>query len=83
MVRGTAMVPRTETALGLLWLGALIAVAQVRDHVGDVGQLLLEVALVGLQPREQLLPVRERPAEMDSPAPVPVMVVVRCHLHSS
>jgi hypothetical protein len=35
----------------------------VRDQVGNVGELLLEVALIRLQPREQLLPVRERPVE--------------------
>ena len=32
------------------------------DQVVDVGELLLDVALVGLQALEELVPVRERPA---------------------
>ena len=59
-------------------------VAQVRDHVGDVRELLLEVALVRLQPREQLLPVRERSADEHTTAVMPMVVmVVHCHLLSS
>jgi hypothetical protein len=33
----------------------------MRDHVGNVGELLLEVALVGIQPLEQLVTARELP----------------------
>jgi hypothetical protein len=65
----------------LLWRVA--GVAQVRDHVCDVCELLLEVSLVGLEPREQLLAVRERPAEVDPSTSVSVSMVVHCHLLSS
>jgi hypothetical protein len=33
----------------------------VREHVGDVGELLLEIALIGLQPLEHLVAAREGP----------------------
>src|SRR5581483_11552008 len=57
-------------------------VAQVRDHVGDVRELLLEVSLVALEALEQLLPVRERAAEEEPSAPVgSVMVVHVVHVH--
>jgi hypothetical protein len=47
-------------------------VAQMRDHVGDVRELLLEVALVVLQPLEELLAIREAAAEENrGPPPQP------------
>jgi hypothetical protein len=65
----------------------------VLDHVRDVGELLLEVAAVVLEPLEQVEAVRERAAEMDPPMPMPVpvsvaasvvaVVVVHRHLLSS
>src|SRR5262249_41021064 len=58
-------------------------VAQMRDHVGDVRELLLEIALMALEALEQILAVRERPVEERSPAAAPVtavMSVVHVHL---
>src|SRR5205085_11264812 len=46
---------------------------QALDHAGDVGELLLEVALIVLQLRQPLVPIAEAP-EM---APPPVGVMVR------
>jgi elongation factor G len=60
-----------------------VAVAQVRDHVGDVRELLLEVALVRLQPLEQLVPIRERAAEEHAAAPMAAVVMVVVHVTSS
>jgi elongation factor G len=71
--------PPPRSSLGLR-LGPAV-VAQVRDQVGDVRELLFQVALVGLQPLEQLLAARERTAEVDSP--VAVMTVMHVHLLSS
>jgi hypothetical protein len=70
---------------GLVLRLAFVAVAEVRDHVRDVGELLLEVALIGLQPLEQLVAAREAAAE-EHPrsATAPAMVtVVHVHLLSS
>ena len=51
---------------------------QAPDHVGDVGELLLEVALVVLELRQPLVPIAEAP-EM---APPSMGVLVRCaHRH--
>src|SRR5919112_4353216 len=58
------------------------AVAQVREHVGDVRELLLEVALESLQPLDQLRAAREAAAEEHPGAPAaPVMVTVVVHVH--
>src|SRR5581483_9398903 len=57
------------------------AIAQVLDQVGDVGELLLVVALVRLEPAQELLPVRERAAEVAPSAPV--VSVLHLHLPSS
>src|SRR5436853_432824 len=43
--------------------GCLLAGAEPGDQVGDVGELLLEVALVFLQPFEDVLPVVPPAAE--------------------
>jgi hypothetical protein len=53
----------------------------VRDQIGDVGELLFEIALVRLEPSEQLLPVRERSAEVEPTGPV--VTVMHVHLLSS
>jgi hypothetical protein len=58
-----------------------LGIAQVRDQVRDVRELLLEIALVRLEPFEQLLSVRERPSKVEPP--VAVAMVVHCHLLSS
>jgi hypothetical protein len=60
-----------------------LGVAQVLDQVSDVRELLLEVALVRLEPFEQLLSVRERPPEMEPSVAVAMAMVVHCHLLSS
>src|SRR5205823_11000374 len=58
-----------------------LALAEPLDHVGDVGELLLQVALVVLEPVEPLLAVAEPPEA--APAPVPVsMSVAHGHLPS-
>src|SRR5207247_10715789 len=60
------------------------AVAQVREHVGDVRELLLEVALESLQPLDQLRAARKAAAEEHPGATPPSMVtVVHFHLLSS
>ena len=63
----------------------------MRDDVRDVCELLLEVALIVLQPLEQLPAVRKRAAEEEPSASAPearaavfmVVMVVHCHLLSS
>src|SRR6478672_5177651 len=55
---------------------------QMTDHVGDVGQFLLEVALVLLEPAQPLLPVREG-APPAAEAAVVMSVSVHVHLPSS
>ena len=55
--------PREPRAIRSLLRLGLAVIAQMRDHVRDVRKLLLEVALIRLEPLEQLLPVRERPTE--------------------
>jgi hypothetical protein len=68
----------SDLLLGL----AFVAVAQVREDVGDVGELLLEIALEGLQPLDQLWPAREAAAEKHPGAPAaPAMVTVVMHVH--
>jgi hypothetical protein len=61
----------------------LTFVAQVRDQIRDVRKLLLEVSLVRLETFQQLLPVRERPAEVEPAAAVSVVMTVHCHLLSA
>jgi hypothetical protein len=64
-----------------LWLLRRVAAAQVPDEVVYVGELLLEIPLIRLETSKQLLPVRERPAEVQpSAAMVPV---VHVHLLSA
>jgi hypothetical protein len=60
----------------------VVAVAQVGDHVRDVCELLLEVALVGLQPLEQLVSAREAAAEEHPGASAGVVAMV-VHVTSS
>jgi hypothetical protein len=68
----------------LLRLRLVAAVAQMREHVGDVGELLLEVALVVLQALDQLVPVGEAAAEESARAVSPaLMVVVSVHVFTS
>src|SRR6476469_8439783 len=55
---------------------------QMTDHVGDVGQFLLEVALVLLEPAQPLFPVREG-APPAAEAAVVMSVSVHVHLPSS
>src|SRR5438034_11487969 len=56
----------------------LVVAAQVLDQVGHVCDLLLEIALVGLQPCQELLAVREEAVETQPPF-LPVMVPVPVH----
>src|SRR5581483_11764230 len=83
--RGARVAPLPKTPLGLLLRRLVRAVAQMRDHVRDVGELLLEVALVVLQPLEQLVPAGEAAAEQNPRAVAPAMsmAVVHGHLLSS
>jgi hypothetical protein len=60
---------------------ALVAVAQVRENVGDIGELLLEVALEGLQSLDQLGTARKRAAEEHSRATAPGMGMAVVHVH--
>ena len=76
----------TRQALGDLEVGrlrllAFVAVAQVREDVGDVGKLLLEVALEGLQPLDQLGTARERAAKEHPRAATPTMGMTVVHVH--
>jgi hypothetical protein len=65
-------------------LRAFVAVAQVRDHVRDVGELLLEVALVVLQTLEQIVSAGEAAAKQNPRTVAPAMVaMVHVHLLSS
>ena len=65
-------------------LGVARPVAQMLDQVGDICELLLEIALIALEPFEQLLPVGEWAMEAKaSVMPVPVMSVVHVHLPSA
>src|SRR4029078_11350346 len=74
--------PLRSSGSGLLLRGVVRAVPQMRDHVGDVGELLLEIALVGPQPLEQLVAAREAAAEEHPGAPAaPAMVTVVMHVH--
>jgi hypothetical protein len=49
-------------------LRRLLAAAQMPEDVVDVRELLLEIALEGLQPLDQLLAARERPPEVAASA---------------
>jgi hypothetical protein len=60
---------------------ALLTVAQVREDVDDVGELLLEVALVVLQALDQLWPARETAAEESPRAVSPAMMMVMAMVH--
>src|SRR5437667_7036557 len=65
------------SSLGRLRLRCLrrrVAAAQVLDQVGHVSDLLLEIALVRLEPREQLVAVREGAVEVQPPLTMPVSV---------
>ena len=53
----------------------------MREHVRDVRELLLEVALVRLEPLDEVLTVRERPVE-EEPG-VSMVSVVHVHLLSA
>src|ERR1700688_2116152 len=68
-------------ARSLLRLRILRAVLQMRDHICDVRELLLEVALVVLQALEELLAIREAAAEKDPRAAAPTMAMVSVHVH--
>src|SRR5581483_7564099 len=65
----------------LLRLSVRRCIAQVRDHIRDVRELLLEVALVALQPFEQLLAIGEASAEQD-PRAAPAVAMVVVHVTS-
>jgi hypothetical protein len=56
-------------------LAAAALVAQVADKIFDVDELLLEVALVGHETLEELLPVREGTPEVEAPVPAMTMVM--------
>jgi hypothetical protein len=53
------------------------------DHVGDVGDLLLEVALVLLQATKPFLAAWEAPVSSEAWAAAEVSVTVHVHLLSS
>jgi hypothetical protein len=56
---------------------------QMPDHVGDVGDLLLEVALVLLQAAKPFLAAWEAPVSAEAWAAAEVSVTVHVHLLSS
>jgi hypothetical protein len=56
---------------------------QMPDHVGDVGDLLLEVALVLLQAAKPFLAAWEAPVSAEAGAAAEVSVTVHVHLLSS
>jgi hypothetical protein len=49
------------------------------DHVFEVRELLLDVALVGLQTLEQVLAARERPADEAAPSGAVVAEMTLVH----
>jgi hypothetical protein len=59
----------------------VVLVAQMREDVGNVGELLLEVALEGLQPLDQLGTARESAAEEHPRAATPAVVMTVMHVH--
>jgi hypothetical protein len=73
--------PARQEWLGLRLRRVIRAVAQVRDHVRDVGELLLEVALVVLQPLEQFVSARESAAEEHPRAATPAVMMTVMHVH--
>jgi hypothetical protein len=78
--RDVALRDSSRLLLGL----ALVAVAQVREYVRNVSELLFEVALERLQPLDQLGAVREAAAEKHPRTSTPTMVtVMHVHLLSS
>src|SRR6266487_2441197 len=77
--------PRRDGALTALdgsGLGGLVAL-QMPDHVGDVGDLLLEVALVLLQAAKPIFAAREATVPAEAWASAKVSVSVHVHLLSS
>jgi hypothetical protein len=59
----------------------LVVVAQVREYIRDVGELLLEVTLEGLQPLDQFGTARERAAKEHPRATTPTMGMTVVHVH--
>src|SRR5690349_4836730 len=72
---------RARLESDLLLRLCVVAIAQVREDVSDVGKLLLEVALEGLQPLDQLGTARERAAKEHPRATTPTMGMTVVHVH--
>jgi hypothetical protein len=53
----------------------------MREDVGNVRELLLEVALEGLQPLDQLWPAGKAASEKHPWATTPAMMVTMMHVH--
>src|SRR3954454_1156417 len=64
-------------------LGSRLLLAQAADQVGDVGGLLLEVALVLLERLQPFLPVREAPAAQAARPAATVVAMSVCHVLTS